>query len=103
MYVGISKFKLPPGLDRAAILADIQKTIPVYKGRDGLVRKYIAIDWERREGMGVYLWDDRVKAEAFYALARAKIREQTGSEPEITIYEAPVIVDNATGEVEVAA
>jgi hypothetical protein len=103
MYVGISKFRLPPGLDRAAVLADIQKTIPVYQGRDGLVRKYIAIDWERREGQGIYLWDDRVKAETFYAFARAKIREQTGAEPEITILEAPVIVDNALGSVEVAA
>jgi hypothetical protein len=103
LYVGISKYKLPPGLDRAAILADIQKTIPVYKGRDGLVRKYIAIDWDKREGQGIYLWNDRAKAEAFYAFARAKIREQTGSEPEITILEAPVIVDNVTGAIEIAA
>jgi hypothetical protein len=103
MYVGISRFKLPPGLDREAILADIRKTIPVYQGRDGLIRKYIAIDWDRREGQGIYLWDDRAKAEAFYAFARAKIREQTGSEPEISIFETPVIVDNASGTVEVAA
>jgi hypothetical protein len=103
MYVAITKYRLPPGLDRPAVLADVQKTIPVYKGRDGLVRKYIAIDWEKREGLGVYLWNDRAKAEAFFAFARAKIREQTGSEPEIAIYEAPVIVDNVTGEVEVTA
>lgn len=103
MYVGITKYRLPPRLDRAAVIADIRKTIPVYQGRDGLVRKYVAIDWDKREGVGVYLWETREQAEAFYAFARARIREQTGSEPEITLYEAPVIVDNLTGAVEIAA
>ena len=36
-------------------------------------------------------------------MAREMIRKQTGSEPEITLLDTPVIVDNVTGEVAVTA
>ncbi len=99
MITAFSRFRLPPGLNREQILADIQHSLPMYKGRDGLIRKYICIDIEQGVGTGVYLWNDRAKAEAFFAIARAKIKEQTGSEPEISYMDTPVVVDNLTGEV----
>ena len=99
MITGISRFQLRPGLTREQALEEIQETIPVYKGRAGLVRKYICLDFDKRYGLGIYLWNDRQTAETFYAFARAKIKEQTGSEPEITLLDTPVIVDNLTGEV----
>lgn len=101
MITAISKFKLRPGLSRSELLADIQHTIPVYKGRPGLVRKYICLNVDEGWGCGVYLWESREQAEQFFAFARAKIREQTGSEPEITLLDTPVIVDNLTGAVHI--
>lgn len=84
-------------------MKEINETIPVYKGRAGLIRKYICLNFEEQYGLGIYLWQDRALAEKFFAFARAKIREQTGSEPEITLLDTPVIVDNLTGEVSVEA
>lgn len=100
MITAISRFQLRPGLSREEALAEIHETIPVYRGRDGLVRKYICLNFEERWGCGIYLWKTRAQAEAFFAFARAKIREQTGSEPEITLLETPVIVDNLAGTIE---
>jgi hypothetical protein len=103
MITAISKFKLRPGLTHEKAIEEIKETIPVYKGRPGLVRKYICLDFEKGYGCGIYLWKTREQAEQFFAFARAKIREQTGSDPEITLLDTPVIVDNLTGEVDVAA
>jgi|GEM_PF-5049327 len=41
----------------------------------------------------------RFKAKAFFAIARAQIKEQTGSKPEISFMDTPVVMDNVTGEV----
>lgn len=103
MITAISKFKLPPGLGHEALIDDIKHTIPMYRGRAGLVRKYICLNEAEGWGCGVYLWETRAQAEAFFAVAREMIRKQTGSEPEITLLDTPVIVDNLTGEVAVAA
>lgn len=102
MFTAISRFKLRPGLSREALLADIEKSIPVYKGRPGLVRKYICLNVDEGWGCGVYLWETRELAEAFFAFARPIIREQTGADPEITILETPVVVDNLAGTVEIS-
>ncbi len=103
MITAISKFKLPVGLDRAALIEDIKHSIPMYQGRAGLRRKYICINQQEGWGCGIYLWETRAQAEAFFAVAREMIRKQTGSEPEISLLDTPVIVDNVTGEVTVAA
>lgn len=94
-----SKYPLRPGLTKETALAEIQETIHVYKGREGVVRKYICLDWENRIGYGVYLWNDRAAAEKFYDFARPIIAKQVGAEPEILFFDTPVIVDNASGEV----
>lgn len=103
MITAISKFRLRPGLTRQTAIEEIKETIPVYQGRPGLVRKYICLDFDNGYGCGIYLWETRQQAEQFFTFARAKIREQTGSEPEITLLETPVIVDNLTGTIEIAA
>jgi len=99
MITALSRFQLRPGLTREQAIAEIHETIPVYKGRAHLVRKYITLNFEEGYGIGIYLWNDRAAAEQFFAFARAKIREQTGSDPEITFLDTPVVVDNLTGEV----
>lgn len=101
MITSITRFPLPPGLDRAALVEDMKKTIPVYQGCPGLIRKYIGIDRDDGYGLGIYLWEDRESADAYYRRALPKMKEQLGVEPEIRFLDTPVVVDNHSGEVRV--
>jgi len=67
MYTAICSYPLRPGLTPSQAQTEIEHTIPHYKDRDGLVRKYVALDFERMRGCGVYLWTDKKKAEAYFA------------------------------------
>jgi uncharacterized protein YjcR len=100
MITAIVRFKLRAGDDQAAALTEIDKTIPLYQraGPD-LMRKQISIDAERGEGCSVYLWRSREAAEAFFAMAKAHIKAQTGHEPQVQLMETQVVVDNERGEV----
>ncbi len=97
MFCVFSKYPLKPGLTRDVALEEIKETLNWYKGKEGLIRKYIALNWEGMYGYGVYLWSDKDAAEAFYAHARKVIKEQTGGEPEIIFFDTPFVVDNKEG------
>lgn len=99
MLTAIVRFKLRPGLDLNTMLAEIAEQVPLYQSQPALVRKQISLDPTRVEGVSVYLWRDRAAAEQFFAMARPILREQTGAEPDITLLDTQVIVDNAAGEV----
>jgi hypothetical protein len=99
MITVFSKYPLREGLTREQAIEEVKETIHVYKGRKGVVRKYICLDFQKRQGYGVYLWEDRALAEAFYEMARPIIARQVGAEPEILFFDTPIIVDNSTGEV----
>lgn len=69
---------------------------PRFRGLPGLVRKYYLLSEDGRSAGGVYLWESRAAAEAVYTPEfRRSIAERYGSEPTITFYDSPVIVDNA--------
>jgi hypothetical protein len=102
MITAIVRFKLRPGITREQALDDIKHTIPLYQAQADLVRKQISLDLDRGEGMSVYLWKARASAEKFYEMARPILKEQTGAEPEITLHDTVVVVDNSTGEVSFA-
>lgn len=99
MTTAIVRFRLRPGTTRAQALEDIRHTIPLYQAQPALVRKQISLDLERSEGMSVYLWKERAAAEAFYDMARPILKQQTGHEPEISLHDTYVVVDNIAGEV----
>lgn len=98
MITAFVKWQLDQDISRAEALERFKNSIPVYKGRPGLVRKYICIEPEESYGYGVYLWENREAAEAFYEMASPMIREETGSDPEIQYFDTPIVVDNSTGE-----
>ena len=86
----------PVGCAGEAAKALFEKSAPNYQGAPGLVRKYYLFG-EDRTGGGVYLWESREAAERMYSDAwRKMITERYGNAPEITYYETPVIVDNAS-------
>ena len=98
MITVIVDWQAPPQANREQLIEEFSESIPLYKGRDHLIRKYIVYDPETNAGKGIYLWDDRAAAEAFYAMAAPKIREETGHDPVISYFETPILVDNQTGE-----
>jgi hypothetical protein len=49
---------------------------------------------------GVYLWQSRAEAEQFYNDDwKNKIQERYGSQPMVSYFNSPVIVDNLAGEI----
>lgn len=84
----------------------MKNVAPKFKNMPGLIRKNFLFDGDRGIGGGVYTWETREAADAVYAEGgpwREAIRNLYGVEPEIIIFETPVIVDNAIGEIRSAA
>lgn len=99
MITAFVQFEIPEGTSRDDIVKAFNTTTPKYQGLSGLVRKYYLIGEEGTAG-GAYLWESREAAEAVYTAEwRKMIAERYGSEPIISYFETPVIVDNATGDV----
>ena len=103
MITAIVRFTLPQGTSLDAAKAMFEKSAPNYKGAPGLVRKYYLYGADRIGG-GVYLWESREAADRMFSDAWKKmIAERFGNAPEITYYETPVIVDNASWTTSAAA
>lgn len=101
MITAICSFKLRPGLTRERAVQEMRHSLPLYRGRQGLIRKYICIDLEELSGCGVYLWADRPAADAYFAEVIPAMRQQLGSEPTVRFFDTPMVVDNASGELQV--
>ena len=104
MIVAIVNFQLPPDVTAEQARKLYADSAPKYRAMKGLVRKYYLWDADKRIGGGVYLWESRAAADAVYTAEwKAYIKERYGREPEITFFDAPVIVDNEIGATKVAA
>jgi len=102
MITAIVRFPIPSETTLETASNLFQGSAPKYRGIPGLVRKYYL--WDEGTAGGVYLWESRALAEAFYdADWREMIAERYGAEPEISYFESPVVVDNAHEEVIVDA
>ena len=75
-------------------------TAPKYIEIQGLIRKYYLLSEDGETAGGVYLWKSREAAEMLYTEEWKKfILQKYGSEPSVTYFYSPVIVDNLLGEV----
>jgi hypothetical protein len=77
-------------------------TAPIYRdlGQKGLIRKDY-LNGETGTG-GVYLWDNRESAEAWFTEERvADLASRFGVRPRLTWYDTHVTVDNVKGETRV--
>ena len=100
MITALIQFKLPKPITRAQAGEIFLSTAPKYRGIEGLIRKYYLLSLDGETGGGVYLWRSREDAERVYTVDWKKfIFEKYGSEPTVTYFESPVIVDNLTGEI----
>ena len=100
MITTITEFKMPNPVSREEAQSIFLSTAPKYQNVPGLVRKCYILSQDGKTVGGVYLWNSRAEAEAMYTESwRDFVREKYGSDPSVTYFETPVVVDNLTHEI----
>ena len=93
-------FDLPPGLTRDEVVRGMHEVAPRWAAEPALVRKTFVYDPVAGKAGALYLWRDRASAERAHDAAwRAGVRARYGSEPVVRVFETPLVVDNALGQV----
>jgi len=100
MITALTTFTLPKPVTLAEARSIFKSTAPKYRNLPGLVRKTYVFARDGRTVGGVYLWRSQAEAEAAYSEAwRAFVREKYGTDPTVTYFDSPVVVDNVAGEI----
>jgi hypothetical protein len=64
------------------------------------VRKVYVLSEDGSTAGGIYLWNSRADADAMYTESwRAFVRGKYGTDPSVTYFDSPVVVDNVTNEI----
>jgi len=91
----ITTFRLPKPVTRDEARAIFLGTAPKYLGVPGLVRKVYVLSQDGSTAGGIYLWNSRAEADAMYTDSwKNFVREKYGTDPLLTYFESPVVVDN---------
>ena len=91
--VAIVRFPALSGLTGDRLRAVLEEGVPRYAGLPGLQRKYFL--GNATHGGGVYEWESRAAADAFYNEAwRERLRVVYGAVPEIEYFDLHAVVDN---------
>ena len=96
MHTVMWTFQLPAGTTRAQAVDTIKATAGGYQGVPGLIRKYYGLSEDGAALVGIYLWENRAAADAFYTpdwIARVSARWQ--SEARRQDWETPMVVESA--------
>src|SRR5438067_5216817 len=100
MITAIAKYKLRTHSDYAACRKHFHKIAPGFKEAKGLISKHFIWSESGWAG-GVYQWETRENADAFYSGPWLEgIVERYGMKPQIEFYEVFAVTDNARGTVE---
>lgn len=101
MITAIVRYRLPPTIDYNACLAHFAKIAPGFREAKGLISKHFI--WsEGGTAGGVYQWETRSAADAFYSGPWLKgIVDRYGMKPEIEYFTVFALTDNSTGKVAV--
>ncbi len=100
MITVIAQFKLSKPITRKEAGSIFLSTAPKYQDVAGLFRKYYVLSQDGNTVGGIYLWNSRAEAEAMYTESwRDFVREKYGTDPSVTYFDTPVVVDNITHEI----
>jgi hypothetical protein len=100
MITVLTTFTLPKAITREEARGIFLSTAPKYRGVPGLLRKTYVLSQDGLTAGGVYLWNSKAEADALYTEAwRTFVRDKYGTEPTLTYFESPVVVDNVTEQI----
>ena len=100
MITAFTTFTLPKPITREEARKIFLSTAPKYRDVPGLFRKIYVLSEDGRTAGGVYLWNSRAEADAMYTPAwRDFVRGKYGTEPVVTYFDSPVVVDNVTNQI----
>ena len=100
MIVTLTTFILPKLVTREEARSIFLSTAPTYRGVKGLLRKHYVLSEDGSKAGGVYLWNSRADAEAMYTESwRTFVRQKYGTDPTVTYFESPVVVDNLADQI----
>ena len=100
MITVITTFRLPKPVTRDEARTIFLSTAPTYQSVPGLVRKVYVLSQDGSTAGGIYLWNSRADAHAMYTESwKAFVREKYGTDPLLTYFDSPVVVDNLTNEI----
>lgn len=100
MITAMTTFTLAQPITREEARRIFLSTAPKYRGVQGLVRKTYLRSEDGVTVGGIYLWTSRAEAEALYTEQwRAFVGDKYGTEPTITYFESPVVVDNVAQQI----
>ncbi len=100
MIVVLTAFTLAKPITRDEARVIFLSTAPTYRGVPGLHRKHYLLSEDGTTAGGVYFWNSRAEAEALYTESwRSFVRQKYGSEPRVTYFESPVVVDNEAQQI----
>jgi hypothetical protein len=91
--ITLVRFPAPAGLSGEKLRAVLEDAVPRYRKMPGLHRKYFL--GNDTHGGGVYEWDSREAAGAFYNEAWfERLRTVYGAKPELKFFDLHALVDN---------
>lgn len=84
---------LPVGMPRGPVVAEMERSVPAYQQLPGLVRKYFTLGDDGSYG-GVYLWESRAAAQAFYGEGwQARVRARGHGDARVEYFDVPIAID----------
>ncbi len=100
MITAITTFHLAKPVTREEARSIFLTTAPKYRDVPGLFRKCYIVSQDGKTVGGIYLWKSRAQADAMYTESwRVFVREKYGTDPSVTYFDTPVVVDNVTQEI----
>ena len=100
MYCVLWTYAVPAKLNEPAIRELFESVAGNYLGVPGLVRKYFGFNDDATEVIGIYLWETKEAADAFYSDEwMAGVTERWGAAPIKQEWVVPVVAESADGRV----
>lgn len=100
MISTITEFKLQNPMTPEEAKTLFLSTAPRYQQAEGLIRKNYLLTEDGGTVCGVYLWHNREDAEAMFTQEWYEfVKSRYGSEPTVTYFSTPVVVDNLSKEI----
>lgn len=100
MYCVLWTYAVPPALSEEVIRRQFVAVADRYLGVPGLIRKYFGFTEDAKCVIGIYLWESRDAADAFYSPAwMTGVTERWGAAPTKTEWIVPVVAESVDGRI----